>query len=197
MTLILASTSKTRSALLAAAGVVHETADPGFDEVPLRTELQRKGESPAAIARALARAKALALSSLRPGQLIIGADQILTWNGELFAKPYSLADAERQLRTLRGCRHVLISAAVLVRDGQILAEPCAEAQLTMRNFSDAFLTAYLRAEGDALLGCVGCYHLEGLGAQLFSAIDGDYFTVLGLPLIALLASLRELGMLQI
>jgi septum formation protein len=196
MSLVLASTSKVRSALLAAAGIAHESVDPGFDEAPLRTTLQRKGESPAAIARALARAKAAALSTSRPGQVIIGADQILALNGTLFAKPSNLGEAERQLRTLRGHRHALLSAAALVRDGQILAEPWDEAQLTMRNFSDAFLTAYLRAEGDTILGCVGCYHLEGLGAQLFSAIDGDYFTVLGLPLIALLASLRELGMLQ-
>jgi septum formation protein len=196
MNLVLASTSKTRSALLAAAGVAHESADPAFDEAPLRTELERKGEPPAGIARALARAKAAVLTSSRPGQVIIGADQVLTLNGSLFAKPSSLAEAENQLRTLRGRRHVLISAAVLVRDGQILSEPCAEAQLTMRDFSDAFLSDYLRTEAEAVLGSVGCYHLEGRGAQLFAAIDGDYFTVLGLPLIALLASLRELGMLQ-
>jgi septum formation protein len=195
MSIVLASTSQTRSRILAAAGVSHKSADPGLDEAPLRTALQDQGDSARDIAKALARAKALALSPSMPGQLIVGADQILIQNGELFAKPQSLPDAARQLRALRGRSHVLISAAALVRDGEVLAEPCAQTRLTMRNFSDAFLAAYLREEGDAILGCVGCYHLEGLGAQLFATIEGDYFTVLGLPLIALLASLRELGML--
>ena len=196
MSLVLASTSSTRARLLAAAGVAHRSVNPGLDEAPLRAELQRKGYSARDIAQGLARAKALALSPSLPGQVIVGADQILVQNGELFSKPDSLQDAARQLRALRGQSHVLISAAVLVRDGLVLAEPCAEARLSMRDVSDAFLETYLHTEADAILGCVGCYHLEGLGAQLFSAIEGDYFTVLGLPLFELLASLREVGMLQ-
>ena len=196
MSLILASTSSTRARLLAAAGVTHTSVNPGLDEGPLRAEFQRQGHSAREIAQRLAREKAFALSSRLPGQVIVGADQLLVQNGELFSKPCNLEDAARQLHALRGHSHSLISAAALVRDGQVLAEPCTEARLTMRAFSDAFLEAYLRTEGDAILGCVGCYHLEGLGAQLFSAIEGDYFTVLGLPLFELLASLRELGMLQ-
>lgn len=196
MTLVLASASPTRAQLLDAAGVSFEIAHPRVDEAALRGQLQADAQNSTQVAQALARAKAQSLSTSMPGRTILGADQILDQDGQILSKASSLMDAEAQLRSLRGRRHSLISAAALVRDGQVLAEPCAQAQLSMRNFSDVFLSSYLAREGTAILGCVGCYRLEGLGAQLFSTIDGDYFTVLGLPLLGVLASLRELGMLD-
>ncbi|MDE2463793.1 MAG: septum formation protein Maf [Alphaproteobacteria bacterium] len=196
MTLVLASASPTRAQLLEAAGVCFEIAHPKVDEGALRGQLQADAQNSTQVAQALARAKAQSLCASMPGRTILGADQILDQDGQILSKASSLMEAEAQLRSLRGRRHSLISAAALVRDGQVLAEPCAQAQLSMRNFSDAFLSSYLAREGTAILGCVGCYRLEGLGAQLFSTIDGDYFTVLGLPLLGVLASLRELGMLD-
>lgn len=195
MTLVLASTSATRAKLLADAGVPFETAHPPPGEAALRAQLQEANRSPVHIARMLAAAKAQGVSHKMPGRLILGADQILDLDGQILAKAGDLEEAQAQLRALRGRSHDLISAAVLICDGKLLAEPCARVRLTMRNFSDGFLAGYVRAEGHNLLGSVGCYRLEGIGAQLFSAIDGDYFSVLGLPLLAVLESLRELGML--
>jgi septum formation protein len=127
------------------------------------------------------------------GALVIGADQILVCEGERFDKPESLVEAAWHLRKLRGKAHALVTAACVVREGEVLWSCVETPKLTMRDFSDAFLQEYLAAEGGAVCGCVGAYRLEGLGMQLFERIEGDYFTVLGLPMLALLGFLRGAG----
>jgi septum formation protein len=191
---ILASRSSARSALLRGAGVPFETADSGVDETVLKTAILGRGGSPAEVAAALAREKALAVSRARPG-LVIGADQTLDFEGRLHDKPVSLADAASRLREMRGRTHSLHAAVAAARDGQVVWEALSTAELVMRVFSDAFLDAYLAAEGEALLSSVGAYRLEGPGVQLFSEIRGDYFTILGLPLTGLLDLLRREGVL--
>lgn len=142
------------------------------------------------VALALADSKARAVAARRPGALVIGADQILECEGRWFDKPSTVAEAARHLRALRGRTHRLICAVVVVRDGERLWRHVAEARLTMRRFSDRFLDDYLASGGPAVLESVGAYRLEGLGAQLFETIEGDYFTILGLPLLPLLDFLR-------
>ncbi len=138
---------------------------------------------------ALAEAKAVKTSLKRPG-LVIGADSILELNGKLYDKPEDLAAARHQLTALRGRAHRLCSAAVVAKAGAPIWRHVAAATLHMRNYSDAFLDRYIAAEGEALLSSVGCYRLEGLGVQLFDKIEGDYFTILGLPLLPVLDYLR-------
>jgi septum formation protein len=139
----------------------------------------------------LAELKALRISSRRPGAFIIGADQILVCNGVLFEKPANRAAAETQLRTLSGASHELVSAVCVARDGGVIWHHIDTAQLTMRVLSEDFIKAYLDAAGAEILANVGAYALEGLGAQLFARVRGDYFTILGLPLLPLLDFLRE------
>ncbi len=195
MTLILASRSTARRAMLAEAGVPHEVIAADVDEAALKTGLLAQGADPAAIALALAEAKAVAASRRRPG-LVLGADQTLDLDGVLFDKAETLDEARGRLLTFRGRRHVLHSAVVLARDGAAVWRGADQATLAMRAFSDEFLNAYLAAEGEALLSSVGCYRLEGLGAQLFERVEGDYFTVLGMPLWPLLEELRRQGVLK-
>jgi septum formation protein len=145
---------------------------------------------------ALAELKALQVSRARPGRLVLGADQMLDCDGAWLDKPQSREAAKNQLLSLRDKTHRLTSAAVLARDGQRIWHHAAAAKLTMRAFTDTFLDRYLDAAGDAVLGSVGAYQLEGLGAQMFKQIDGDFFTILGLPLLAVLDMLREQNMLQ-
>jgi septum formation protein len=145
------------------------------------------------VAATLAEAKAVAVSTGFPGALVIGADQILECGGVLYDKPESEAGARRQLQSLGGRDHRLVSAVCVARDGAALWRHDEEARLTMRDLSDAFIADYLSRAGPAVLGAVGSYHLEGLGVHLFSHIDGDYFTILGLPLLPLLAFLRQHG----
>lgn len=192
MRITLASQSSARRALLAGAGVAHEAAVSGVDEDELKARMLLAGDGPAAIAQALADAKALAVSSLRDG-LVIGADQTLDLEGRLHDKAESREAARERLRTLRGRAHALHSAVSLARDGAVIWRETVSARLVMRPFSDAFLETYLDAEGEAALGSVGCYRLESLGVQLFDAIEGDYFTILGLPMTGLLARLRAEG----
>jgi septum formation protein len=149
-----------------------------------------KCASPKAIAEALAEQKAVRISAARPG-LVVGADQTLEFEGGLYDKVDTVAAARERLMLLRGKPHQLHSAVVVARDGAPIWRETVSATLTMRAFSDAFLESYLSAEGEAALGSVGCYRLEGLGAQLFAGIDGDYFTILGLPLMGLLDLLRQ------
>ena len=192
-TIILASASAARAALLKAAGVTFDAATSGVDEAQIKNRLLAEGAAPARVAEALAEAKALAVSSARPG-LVIGADQTLSQGGLLHDKAADLAGARAQLLALRGRAHQLHAAVVTARNGRRLWGETITATLFMREFSDDFLTAYLTRNADAVLSCVGCYELEGEGVQLFARIDGDYFAILGLPLLGLLAHLRDEGL---
>jgi septum formation protein len=193
---VLASTSAARAALLTAAGVTFQTLAPGVDETTVKASLQNAGSSPRDVADALAELKAVRASSRTEG-LVIGADQTLDLEGRLVDKAESLDEARARLQALRGRSHRLHSAVVVARDGQPIWREVATATLTMRPFSDAFLASYLERQGGAALGSVGCYQLEGEGAQLFTRIDGDYFAILGLPLLGLLDLLRRHGALQV
>lgn len=193
--LILASGSATRRQLLTGAGVPFSVQPADIDEEALKEALLAKGQRPIAIAQALAGAKALARSKQTPG-LVIGADQTLDLYGTLFNKAATLAEAEASLRLLRGKTHQLHSATALALNGQLVWQEVVSASLTMRDFSDRFLSRYLEQQGPAILSCVGGYQLESHGVQLFEQIEGDYFTILGLPLSGLLAQLRQWGVLD-
>ena len=186
----LASKSAARTQVLSAAGVSFEAIGAGVDEGVIKDELLANGAGPREVAEALAERKALAAN--RPG-LVIGADQTLDLDGRLFDKAETLEEARERLQFLRGKTHKLHSAVAVARDGQIIWRETPAATLTMRDFSDAYLDAYLARHGEGLLGSVGCYRLEDDGVQLFEAIDGDYFTILGLPLMGLLDLLRREG----
>lgn len=193
--LVLASTSITRQRLLREAGLRFDSQAPGVDEDEVKVSLKAESAGAAQIAETLAELKALRVSARRPGALVIGADQVLDCNGVLFDKPPDLAHARAQLQALRGKTHVLATAVCVSQNGARLWHHNAQARLAMRPFSDAFLDDYLKAAGEDVLGSVGVYRLEGLGAQLFSRIDGDFFTILGLPLLPLLDFLRGRGVL--
>lgn len=193
MRLILASTSSTRIALLRNAGIDFEAISPQVDERALETPLLAAGASPAEIALALARAKALAIDG--PGALVLGGDQVLDLDGERFVKPADRADAARQIARLAGKTHRLRTAVVLAEAGEIVWELVTTASLTMRPLDDEDIERYLDVAGDSALWSVGAYLLEGVGIQLFSAIEGDYFSILGLPLLPLLEILRQRGVL--
>jgi septum formation protein len=188
----LASQSAARAQLLKSAGVSFAAEAAGVDEWAVKQALLAEGHGPRDIADALAEAKALKVSRRRQG-LVIGADQTLDLDGTLFDKPESLVEARAQLVRLRGKTHKLHSAVVIARDGVAIWRVLSSPTLTMRNFSDVFLDAYLERNPDAALSSVGAYQLEGEGAQLFSHIEGDYFAVLGLPMLALLDYLRVQG----
>lgn len=189
---ILASQSAARSQILAGAGVAFDKIVSGVDEDMVKARIQAEGGSPKAVAVALAEIKAMTVSTAQPG-LVIGADQTLEFEGALYDKAASLEEARARLLALRGKPHFLHSAVALALNGEVLWSETACATLTLRDFSDAFLDHYLDLEGDDLLGSVGCYRLEGPGAQLFAAIEGDYFAILGLPLMGLLDQLRQRG----
>lgn len=188
-TLILASKSAARRAILSGAGVPFEVVVAGIDEDALKTPGVDAGE----LAEDLAKAKALAVSNLHPEALVLGADQTLAFDGGLISKATSLEAARTRLATMRGTAHQLHSGAALAVGGQIIWSGVDTVQMKMRDYSDAFLDAYIKAEGDELLHCVGSYRLEGMGSQLFEAVEGDYFTVLGLPLWPVLEQLRQAG----
>jgi len=189
--LILASGSSSRRAMLAAAGVEFTAIVPEIDEDELRAKMP--AANGAAIAEHLAQSKALAVSTRHPGALVLGCDQVLVCEARLFNKALDDSEARATLRALRGRTHELISGAVLARGDEFVWRCTDVARLRMRDFSDAYLKEYLEAELPDILGSVGCYRIEGRGAQLFSRIEGDQFTVRGLPLIPLLAALREQG----
>jgi nucleoside triphosphate pyrophosphatase len=189
--LILASASLTRHRLLADAGLEVRVEPAQLDEGAIKCRFRAAESSPAACALALAEAKARHVAAARDQAFVIGADQILVCGGEWFDKPLSLADARVQLHTLCGRTHELLTAACVVQQQGMLWHTVTSARLTMRDFSDAFLDAYLGAEGSAILGSVGSYRLEGRGIQLFARIEGDYFAILGLPLLELLGFLRD------
>jgi len=189
---ILASQSAARSQVLAGAGVTVDTIVSGVDEDLVKARIQGEGGSPKAVAMALAEIKAVTVSAAEPG-LVIGADQTLEFEGALYDKAASLEEARTRLLALRGKPHFLHSAVALALDGEILWSETACATLTLRDFSDAFLDHYLALEGEELLGSVGGARLDGPGAQRVAAIEGDYFAILGLPLIGLLDQLRQRG----
>jgi septum formation protein len=194
---ILASASAARRRVLAGAGVPFAVMPAEIDESALKDRLLARGVGLADIAGELAEAKALAVSRANSGALALGADQILLFDGELVSKCPDLKAARALLDRLRGKPHTLISALVLARDGIVIWRHVETPRLIMRHFSDAFLDAYLAAEGAAILPGVGCYKVEGLGAQLFESIEGDYFAIQGLPLQPLLAELRRQGVIAI
>jgi septum formation protein len=187
--LVLASQSRVRRALLEAAGILVEVHPADLDERAL--EAQARLSEPAEVAALLARAKASAIAARMPGRIVVGADQTLAFGERRFSKPADRAAAAEQLRALRGATHALHSAVAVARDDTLLYAHVATVRLTMRDFSEAFLAGYLEAAGEAVLQSVGGYQLEGLGSQLFEGIEGDYFTVLGLPLLPLLQFLRD------
>jgi septum formation protein len=191
--LILASASTARSALLRMAGLDFCIEPANIDERALKKAGRAAGKTAVETALQLAETKARIVSDRFASALTIGADQILVAGDEWFDKPAMLAEARTQLVALRGRRHCLATAVCVARAGTVLWHSTAEPELTMREFTDTFLDGYLADEGNALLGSVGAYRLEGRGVQLFARINGDYFAVLGLPLIELLKFLRDRG----
>ena len=190
MHVILASGSSTRQHMLHHAGVAYEIIVPAVDEGALKRGFSGP---PAALALHLALRKAQAAAAAMPAALVIGADQLLVCEGRIFDKPVDLAEAAAHLRQLSGRGHQLVTAVCVVQGEVVLWTHVETARLTVRTLSEAFIARYLAAEGSKILGCVGAYRLEGWGAQLFERIEGDYFTILGLPLLALLGFLRESG----
>jgi len=187
---VLASKSAARRAVLEGAGVPFETAVAGVDEDAVKASLLAEGATPRDVADALAELKAIRISRTRP-EFVVGADQTLELEGRLYDKAGTLEEARERLKALRGKPHKLHSAVVVAKDGAPIWREVVTARLTMRDFSDSFLEDYLAQEGQEALGSVGCYRLEGPGAQLFSKIEGDYFAILGLPLLGLLDLLRQ------
>lgn len=192
--LILASGSAARRAMLEGAGVAFTVQPADVDEEAVKAT--HDPADAAGLAVELARVKALAVSRHDAEAWVLGADQTLGFDGGLVSKSASLDEARERLTAMRGTAHQLHSGAALARNGQIVWSGVDTATLRVRNFSDAFLDAYLTAEGEGVLACVGSYRLEGMGSQLFEAVEGDYFTVLGLPLWPVLAELRRAGVLR-
>jgi len=189
--LVLASRSAARRDMLVAAGVPVEVRPADLDERSLESGAGSAG--PGTVAAFLAREKALVVARANPGRLVVGADQTLALGARRFAKPADRAAAGEQLRALAGRTHELHSAVAFVQDTTMLFEHVGVARLTMRPLSDRLIDLYLDAAGDAATASVGAYQIEGLGVQLFERVDGDYFTILGLPLLAALDFLRQRG----
>ena len=187
--IMLASQSTIRQQILQAAGVSFEAETSLFDEVAARILMQRM--SPKSIAQELAVGKALAVAAKHPQKLVIGADQVLEVEGNILGKPENISDARRQLQMLRGKTHQLHSAVCVCKNREIMWHTTDTAVLSMRIFSDEFLETYLLSEAEQLATSVGGYKIEGKGLQLFDKIVGDYFTILGLPLLPLLAYFRQ------
>lgn len=196
--LVLASGSPYRRKMLEAAGLAFRVVPADVDEGALKSRLASGGkrQSPAEVATALARAKAEAVSAAHPDALVIGADQVLALDEELFDKPGDLAAARQQLERLRGREHRLVSAVALARRGHIEWTHVDEAVMAMRAFGTGFLDRYLAEAGAELCGIVGAYEIEGPGIQLFDRVAGDHFTIIGLPLVPLLAELRARGAIE-
>lgn len=195
MPLILASQSPTRRAMLAAAGLAFTAVSPPVDEEAAKDSFRAAGASPRDLADGLAELKAIAAARRAdPGSYVIGADQVLSFEGEAFDKAKSLAEAGARLRTMRGKPHELITAAVLVHAGSVIWRHVETPRLTMRNLSDEAIDTYVAHHGEAALGSVGCYQLEAAGVQLMSRVEGDWFSILGLPLLPLLDVLRRHGL---
>lgn len=193
-TLILASKSEARRAMLAAAGIAVDLVPADINERALDARWVAKGQSPAEIARLLAEEKASAVSRRHPAAHVIGADQTLALGPRRFSKPETLDAARAHLEALRGRTHHLHSGVALALRGKVLHATVSSAAMHVRAFSDAFLDSYMAAMGDRILASVGCYQFESIGIQLFERVEGDYFTILGMPLLPLLAMLRHEGL---
>ncbi|MBF9233102.1 Maf family protein [Microvirga alba] len=195
--LLLASTSRTRRTLLESAGLSVETQSPDVDERAVEAAARSEALSPIDLARRLATEKALAVSRRNPERLVLGADQVLDCGDKIFHKPADRAAARVHLQSLAGRTHALHSAGSLAQGGEIVADFCVSAHLAMRGLSGEAIDLYLDLAGPEVLHSVGVYHFEGLGIHLFDHVDGDHSTILGLPLIPLLAALRRLGCLAL
>ena len=191
--LILASASTSRKRLLADAGITAEADPADIDESVIKQECRENGRSSTECAARLAEAKARAVAARHRDCLVLGADQMLDCDGEWFDKPRDVAEAREQLQKLRGRTHELVTAATVMRNDEQLWQAVERPRVTMRAFSDAFLDNYLESAGDRVLRTVGCYELERLGAQLMEKVEGDYFAILGLPLLPLMHFLRGAG----
>ncbi len=191
--LILATGSQARIEMMQNAGVEIVSEVSRLDEAAVKSTMLAEGSPPRDIADALAELKAQKLSRKYPGAMVLGADQILVQDGKIFDKPESIEDARRQLCLLRNNQHQLISAAVIFEDDRAVFRHIGSVKLTMRSFTDGFLDEYLENEGSSVMETVGAYKIEGRGAQLFSRIEGDYFSILGLPLLEVLDYLRTRG----
>ena len=189
--LILASKSPFRSALLKNAGIEFSSESADIDERAVEAPLYETGATPEEVAQVLAEAKALDVAEKNPGAVVIGCDQTLSLGEEIFHKPANMEAAGRQLLQFSGKTHQLNSAVVLVKNGETLWRHVSVARMTMRELSPAFIGRYLGRVGDSALSSVGAYQVEGPGIQLFEKIEGDYFTIVGLPLLPLLAELRK------
>ena len=194
--LILASASQARAALLTAAGLPFEVRAAHIDEAEIKRSARAEGVDADDTALLLAELKAHRIARLNPDALVIGADQLLVCEDRWFDKPTDLAEARAHLQALRGRTHTLVTAMVCQRGDQRVWHHVAKPRLTMRSFSEAFLTAYLATEGQAVTSTVGAYRLEGLGVQLFDRIEGEHSAILGLPLLPLLGFLRQHQVLQ-
>jgi len=193
--LILASSSPFRRMLMENAGLTFAAVPANVDERALEAPLEKDGALPDAVALTLAKAKAVEVSARCPEAVVIGSDQTMSLGERVFHKPRDMADAANHLRLLSGKRHRLNSAVAIARNSEIIWDHISHADLTMRPLSDKFIESHLARVGERALSSVGAYQLEGEGIQLFSRIDGDYFTILGMPLIPLLRALRERGLL--
>jgi septum formation protein len=195
--LLLASTSATRLTLLVSAGLSVETQDSGIDERAVEEAASHEGLDPPSLAARLAAEKALAVSRRHPERVVLGADQVLECEGEVFHKPADRAAAQVQLMRLAGKRHALHSAGAIAIGGQVVERFSKDAHLAMRPLTDEAIALYLDLAGPEVLRSVGVYQLEGFGVHLFETVEGDHSTILGLPLLPLLAALRRLGCLSL
>lgn len=188
--LVLASTSQIRRQIMTGAGLDFTVKTTAVDESEIKQAMLEDGASPEEIAKALAQAKSVGVSKTEAG-MVIGADQIMVMDGQIFDKPKTLDEARRRLKFMAGKTHYLIGAVIISQGGEPIWHHMAKTKLTMRAFSDDFLDHYVNMEGQALLKSVGAYRFEGPGAQLFSHVEGDFFSILGLSLLPILNFLRE------
>lgn len=192
LSFVLASTSPFRKQLLQQAGLEFTTAAPDIDEREIEARAEHQTLSPAGLAERLGCEKALAVSRTMPGALVLGGDQVMALGSTVYHKPQDLGAARTQLLSLRGATHVLNSSLALAKDGEVIWSHVSFAEMTVRMFSETFLDDYLAKVGERILKSVGGYQIEGMGVQLFSAIKGDYFTIIGVPLLPLMEKFREL-----
>lgn len=194
--LILASSSASRQMLMRNAGLTFSAVPADIDERAIDASLETQGATPDRIAVELAKAKALAVSAVKPDAIVVGCDQTMSLGSRIYHKPADMAQAHANLLSLSGKTHRLNCGAAIARNGTILWEIVTFADMTMRDFDSAFVERHLQRVGEKVLSSVGAYQLEGEGIQLFSAIEGDYFTILGLPLLPLLTKLRALDLID-
>jgi septum formation protein len=194
--LILASSSASRQMLMRNAGLTFSAIPADIDERALDEQLEKNGAKPEEVALELAKAKALAVSALHPRALVLGCDQTMALGARVYHKPKTMAEAEGHLLSLSGKVHRLNSAAVLARGGDVVWQTISSAELLVRTLSAEFVSRHLQRVGEKALSSVGAYQLEGEGIQLFTSIEGDYFTILGLPLLPLLKKLRDMDVID-